>query len=99
MEKHNDREDIVIIPSPTSCNQIEVKHTPVYDINRLEGELTYDDIGQSLKELNICPSMFFKLILEKLLKDHVKRHQLKKWFEQEIINRAVKETQNEHTEI
>ena len=99
MEKPNDREDILIIPSLPSCNQIEVKHTPVYDINRLEGELTYDDIDKSLRELNISPSIFFKVIIEKLLKDHVKRHQLKKWFEQEIINRAVKETQNEHTEI
>jgi hypothetical protein len=99
MEKHNDREDTAVIPNLTDRNQIEVKHTPVYDINRLWEELTLDDIGKSLRELNISPSMFFKVILEKLLKDHVKRHQLKKWFEQEIINRAVKETQNEHTEI
>jgi hypothetical protein len=91
MEEHNDREDIVIIPSPTNCNQIEVKHTPVYDINRLKEELTLDDIDKSLRELNISPAMFFEVILEKLLKDHVKRHQLKKWFEREIINRAVKE--------
>ena len=98
MEKHNDGEDFGIIPS-TSSNQIEVKHTPVEDINRLWEELTLDDIGKSLRELNISPAMFFKVILEKLLKDHVKRHQLKKWFEQEIINRAVKETQDEHTEI
>ena len=35
MEKHNDREDIAIIPSPTNCNQIEVQPTPVDDINRL----------------------------------------------------------------
>jgi hypothetical protein len=91
MEKHNDREDIVIIPSPTIRNQIEVKHTPVEDINRLWEELTLDEIGKSLRELNISPAIFFKLILEKLLKDHVKRHQLKRWFEQEIINRAVKE--------
>ena len=87
MEKHN---DIVepIIPPFTNCNQIEVKPTPVDNINRIEGELSYDELGRSLKELNICPSMFLKVILEKLLKDHVKRHQLKKWFEQEIINRA-----------
>ena len=95
MEKHNDREDIATIPSPTGSNQIEVKHTPVEDINRLWQELTLDDIGKSLRELNISPSMFFKIILEKLLKDHVKRHQLKKWFEREIIDRAVKETQND----
>lgn len=99
MEKHNNREDIAIIPNPTDCNQIGAIPTPIYDINRLKEELTLDDISKSLGELNICPSMFFKVILEKLLKDHVKRHQLKKWFEQEIINRAVKETQNEHTEI
>jgi len=99
MEKPNDREDIATIPSPTNCNQIEVKHTPIEDINRLKEELTLDDIDKSLTELNISPAMFFKVILEKLLKDHVKRHQLKKWFEQEIINRAVKGTQNEHTEI
>jgi hypothetical protein len=99
MEKPTDREDIATIPSPTSCNQIEVKHTPVYDINRLKEELTLDDIDKSLRELNISPAMFFKVILEKLLKDHVKRHQLKKWFEREIINRAEKETQNEHTEV
>ena len=98
MKKHNDREDIAVIPSPTNCNQIEVKPIPVDDINRLWGELTYDDIAKSLRKLNISPSMFFKVILEKLLKDHVKRHQLKRWFEQEIVNRAVKETQNEHTE-
>ena len=99
MEKHNDREDIAIIPNLTNYNQIEVKPTSVDDINRLWEELTYDDIGKSLRELSIPPSVFFKVILEKLLKDHVKRHQLKKWFEQEIINRAVKETQNAHTEI
>jgi len=99
MEENNDREGIAVIPSPTNCNQIEVKHTPIYDINRLWEELTLDDIDKSLRELNISPAMFFKVILEKLLKDHVKRHQLKRWFEQEIFNRAVKETQNEHTEI
>ena len=99
MEENNDREDIAIIPNLADCNQIEVKHTPVYDINRLWEELTLDEIGKSLRELNISPAMFFKVILEKLLKDHVKRHQLKKWFEQEIINRAVKEFQNECTEI
>ena len=99
MEKPNDREDIVIIPSPTNGNQIEVKHTPIYDINRLKEELTLDDIDKSLRELSNSPAMFFNVILEKLLKDHVKRHQLKRWFEQEIINRAVKETQDEHTEI
>jgi len=99
MEEHNDREDVVIIPNQTNCNQIEVKHTPIYDINRLWEELTLDDIGKSLRELNISPSMFFKVILERLLKDHVKRHQLKKWFEQEILNRSLKEAQNEHTEI
>ena len=99
MEKNNDKEDIAAIPSPTDCNQIEVKHIPVYDINRLKEELTLDDIGKSLKELNISPATFFKVILEKLLKDHVKRHRLKRWFEQEIINRAAKETQNEGTEI
>lgn len=92
MERSNDREDIAIIPNPTDCNQIEVKHTPVYDINRLWEELTLDDIDKSLRELNISPAVFFKVILEKLLNDHVKRHQLKKWFEQEIINRAAKET-------
>jgi hypothetical protein len=95
MEEHNDREDLATIPNPTGCNQIAVKHTPVYDINRLKEELTLDDISKSLRELNISPSMFFKVILEKLLKDHVKRHQLKKWFEREIINRAVKESQND----
>jgi hypothetical protein len=99
MEEHNDKKYVDIIPSQTNCDQIEVKHTPVYDINRLWEELTLDDISKSLRELNISPSMFFKVILEKLLKDHVKRHQLKKWFEREIINRAVKETQNEHTEV
>jgi hypothetical protein len=99
MEKHSDREDIAITPNLTDCNQIEMKHTPVYDINRLKEELTLDDIEKSLRELNISPAIFFKVILEKLLKDHVKRHQLKRWFEQEVINRAVKETQNEHTEI
>ena len=99
MEKHNDKEDIAAIPSPTNCNQIGAIPTPVEDINRLWEELTLDDIGKSLRELNISPASFFKLILEKLLKDHIKRHQLKRWFEQEIINRAVKETQNEHTEI
>jgi hypothetical protein len=99
MEKHNDKEDIAAIPSPTSCNQIEVKHTPIYDINRLKEELTLDDISKSLRELNISPSIFFEVINEKLLKDHVKRHQLKRWFEREIINRAVKETQNEQTKI
>ena len=91
MERPNDREDIAIIPNLADYNQIEVKHTPVYDINRLWEELTLDDIGKSLRELNISPAMFFKVILEKLLKDHVKRHQLKRWFEQEIFNRAVKE--------
>ena len=40
MEKPNDREGIATIPSPTNCNQIEVKHTPIYDINRLKEELT-----------------------------------------------------------
>jgi hypothetical protein len=98
MEKHNDREDIPVIPNPTNCNQTEVKHTPVENINRLWEELTLDDIGKSLRELNISPPMFFKVILEKLLKDDVKRHQLKKWFEREIINRTGKETQNEHTD-
>ena len=92
MEKHNDREDNAIIPNPTDCSQIEVKHTPVEDINRLWEELTFDDIGNSLRELNISPSMFFKVILEKLLKDDVKRHQLKKWLEKEIVNRAGEET-------
>jgi len=82
-----------------NSNQIEVKPTPVDDINGLWEELTLDDIDKSLRELNISPAMFFKVILERLLKDHVKRHQLKRWFEQEIINRAAKETQNEHTEI
>ena len=99
MEKHSDREDIAIIPNLADCNQIEVKHTPVYDINRLKEELSLDDIDKSLRELNISPAIFFKVILEKLLKDHVKRHQLKKWFEREIINRTVKETQNEYTKI
>ena len=99
MEKHDNREDIAVIPSPTNYNQIEVKYTPVEDINRLWEELTYDNISKFLKELNIPPSMFFKVILEKLLNDHVKRHQLKKWFEREISNRAVKEAQNEHTEV
>jgi len=99
MKKQNDREEIAIIPSPTSCNKIEVKQIPVYDINRLKEELTYDDISKSLSELNISPSMFFEVILEKLLKDHVKRHRLKKWFEQEIINRAEKETRKENIEI
>ncbi len=99
MEENYDKEDTAAVPSPTGCGRIEVKPTPVDDINRLWEELTLDEIGKSLRELNISPSMFFKVILEKLLKDHVKRHQLKKWFEQEIINRAVKETQNENTEI
>jgi len=97
MEEHNDKKGVDIIPSQTNCDQIEVKHIPVEDINRLWEELTLDNIGKSLRELNISPAMFFKVILEKLLKDHVKRHLLKKWFEQEIINRAKKETQNEHT--
>ena len=92
MDKHNDSEDIAVIPSLTNCSQIEVKPTPVDNINRLWGELTYDDIAKSLRELNISPSVFFKVIIEKLLKDHVKRHQLKKWLEQEIMNRAGKET-------
>ena len=99
MEENNDKEGIVAVPSPTNCDRIEMRPTPVYDINGLWEELTYDDIGKSLRELNISRSMFFKVILEKLLKDQVKRHRLKKWFEQEIINRAEKETQNEHTEI
>ena len=99
MEKHNDRGNIVIVPDHANSNHIEVHPTAVDDINRLVEELTYDDISRSLRELNIPPSVFFKVILEKLLKDHVKRHQLKKWFEQEIINRAVKEIQNECTEI
>ncbi len=95
MEKNNDYENIAIIPSPTDCNQTGAKHTPVENINRLWEELTLDDIGKSLRELNISPSLFFKVILEKLLKDHVKRHQLKRWFEKEIINRAEKEIQDE----
>ena len=99
MENDNDRGDIVIVPDHDNSNKIEVYPTPVDDINRLVEELTYDDISKSLRELNIAPSVFFQVILEKLLKDHVKRHQLKKWFEQEIINRAGKETQNELTEI
>jgi len=99
MEENNDKEDTAAVPSSTGGNKIEVKHTPVYDINRLKDELTLDDIGKSLRELNISPSMFFNVILEKLLKDHVKRHQLKRWLDQEIINKAVKETENERTEI
>jgi len=99
MEENNDKEGIAAVPSPTGGNQIEVKHTPVYDINRLKDELTLDDIGKSLRELNISPSMFFNVILEKLLKDHVKRHQLKKWFEKEIIDRAREETQNGQSKI
>jgi hypothetical protein len=95
----NDREDIVVVTGHSDFNQIEAIPTPVDDINRLVEELTYDDISKSLRELNISPSVFFKVIIEKLLKDHVKRHQLKKWMEQEIINRTWKETQNEHTEI
>ena len=99
MDETNDGEHIAITPSLTNCSQIEAIPTPVDDINRLVEELTYDDISRSLRELNISPSVFFKVIIEKLLKDHVKRHQLKKWLEQEIMNRAGKETQNEHTEI
>ena len=99
MKNDSDRENTVIMPNLTDSNQIEAIPTPVDDINRLVGELTYDDIGKSLRELNISPSMFFKVILEKLLKDHVKRYQLKRWFEQEILNRASKEIQSEHTEI
>jgi len=99
MEENNDKEGTAAVPSPTGCDRIEVKPTPVDNINRLWEELTLDDIDKSLRELNISPAMFFKVILERLLKDHVKRHQLKRWFEQEIINRAAKETQNEHTEI
>ena len=98
MGKYNDIVE-AIIPPFTNCDEIGVKATPVDNINRIEGELTYDDVGRSLKELNICPSMFLKVILEKLLKDRVKRHQLKKWLEQEINNKAEKKTQNEHTEI
>jgi len=95
MEKHTDREDIDINPGFTDRNQIGAIPTPVDNINRLWEEMALDDIARSLRELNISPSLFFKVILEKLLKDHVKRHQLKRWFEQEVLNKAVGESRND----
>ena len=59
MKNDNDRENTFIVSNHTDSSQIEVKPTPVDDINRLWGELTYDDIAKSLRELDISPSVFF----------------------------------------
>ncbi len=61
---------------------------PIYDINRLDAEISCEQVVQILKDLNINPSQFFKVILNKVVEDEAHKRSLRRWFDQEILKKG-----------
>ena len=64
---------------------------PIYDINKLDAEISCEQVVKILKDLKINPSQFFKVILNKVVEDEAHKRSLHRWFDQEILKKGGEE--------
>jgi hypothetical protein len=49
------------------------------NLAELENEITYEEVCNTLRKLNIVPSIFFKRVLNRIAEEKIDQHRLRKW--------------------
>jgi len=57
------------------ANNIDKKE----NLAELENEITYEEVCNILRKLNIVPSIFFRRVLNRIAEEKIDQHRLRKW--------------------
>ena len=57
------------------ANNIDKKE----NLAELENEITYEEVCNTLRKMNIVPSIFFKRVLNRIAEEKIDQHRLRKW--------------------
>ena len=55
------------------------------NLAELENEITYEEVCNTLRKMNIVPSIFFKRVLNRIAEEKIDQHRLRKWLFRESI--------------
>jgi hypothetical protein len=55
------------------------------NLAELENEITYEEVCNMLRKLNIVPSIFFKRVLNRIAEEKIDQHRLRKWLFRESV--------------
>lgn len=61
------------------------------NLSQMDGEIQCEKLVQELQKMGISPPDFFKHILKRIIQDEANKRTLRRWFDQEILQRG-KET-------
>ena len=59
--------------------QIADKIDKKENLAELENEITYEEVCDILRKMNIVPSTFFKRVLSRIAEEKIDQHRLRKW--------------------
>ena len=63
------------------ANNIDKKE----NLAELENEITYEEVCNTLRKMNIVPSIFFKRVLNRIAEEKIDQHRLRKWLFRESV--------------
>jgi hypothetical protein len=49
------------------------------NLAELENEITYEEVCDTLRKMNIVPSIFFRRVLNRIVEEKIDQHRLRKW--------------------
>jgi hypothetical protein len=49
------------------------------NLAELENQITYEEVCDALRKMNIVPSIFFKRVLNRIAEEKIDQHRLRKW--------------------
>ena len=55
------------------------------NLAELENEITYEEVCNTLRKMNIVPSIFFKRVLNRIAEEKIDQHRLRKWLFRESV--------------
>ena len=55
------------------------------NLAELENEITYEEVCNTLRKMNIVPSLFFKRVLNRIAEEKIDQHRLRKWLFREPV--------------
>ena len=65
--------------------QIADKIDKKENLAELENEITYEEVCDILRKMNIVPITFFKRVLNRMAEEKIDQHRLRKWLFRESV--------------
>ena len=66
--------------------QIAVNIDKKENLAELENEITYEEVCDILRKMNIVPSIFFRRVLNRIAEEKIDQHRLRKWLFRELVH-------------